>query len=142
MGAPRVGQSTGETKSKITLGCLGEADAGLYECVASNGHATAVEATKVTVASFHLSHGGKKCDNGLVDFELDGAEPSVHQWTDTYTQMVGEDALLLCRAAGNHETYWSFEPIMAPDEKKLLDLKSDKYQVKYTFGPFSQNYRS
>jgi len=112
-------------------------DMGHFICTVRNvnGHTTAVEATKVSVASFHLaSHGKKPCQNGLVDYDLygDETEPSVHQWTDTYTQMVGQDALLLCRAAGNHETYWSFEPVMAPDVKRLLDLKSDKYQMTAT----------
>ena len=70
---------------------------------------------------------------GDAGWAADGAEPTIHQWTDTYTQMVGQDALLLCRAGGNHETFWYFEPMMAPDRRKPLDLKSEKYQVNTYF---------
>ena len=131
--APQIAQATGETKSKITLDCLGEEDAGLYECVASNGHSKVVEATRVSVASFHSAKPCKGALLGDAGWAADGAEPTIHQWTDTYTQMVGQDALLLCRAGGNHETFWSFEPMMAPDRRKPLDLKSEKYQVNTYF---------
>ena len=131
--APQIAQATGETKSKITLDCLGEEDAGLYECVASNGHSKVVEATRVSVASFHSAKPCKGALLGDAGWAADGAEPTIHQWTDTYTQMVGQDALLLCRAGGNHETFWSFEPMMAPDRRKPLDLKSQKYQVNTYF---------
>jgi len=130
---PKVMQATGETKSKITLDCLSQADAGVYECVAGNGHAKpAVEATTVSVDSFQGTSG--HCKNSLFGgWEEDaGAEPVIHQWMDTYTQLVGQDALLTCRAAGNHETFWYFEPLMNPDDRKMIDLKSDKYQMTAT----------
>ena len=38
-------------------------------------------------------------------------------------QTIGNDALLVCRAAGPHETYW-----VAPNEEPV-DTKSKKYQV-------------
>ena len=51
------------------------------------------------------------------------SKPTIHQWSETYMQTIGNDALLVCRANGPHETYW-----VAPNEEPV-DTKSKKYQV-------------
>ena len=51
----KIADSLGQTKSKVSLECLTEADAGIYECVVSNGHEKKVVATEVRIASkFHI----------------------------------------------------------------------------------------
>ena len=131
---PKVMQATGETKSKITLDCLSQADAGVYECVATNGGYSKAKAvsTEVDVVSFSQGRGGAACKHKMYGKgKIDPADvkPVIHQWQSTHMQLIGMDALLLCRAAGPHETYWfrGRAPKQVP-----IDLKSDKYHVSTT----------
>jgi len=119
--APNVADSTGDSKSKVTLECLDEEDAGVYECVASNGFSKTAVATKLDVVSF--GQAGTACKDAYGDDLSPEAKPVINQWMDTYMQLVGRDALLTCRATGPHETYWT-TPNNMP-----VDLESEKYQM-------------
>jgi len=118
LSAPDVVESTGHSKSKVTMECLDQEDAGLYECVATNGgfSRTQTVATQVDVVSYDM---GADCNSRSAE----ASSPIINQWMDTYMQMIGMDALLLCRAAGPHETYWT------TPNKQIVDLKSEKYQM-------------
>ena len=48
---PKIAGSLGQTKSKVSLDCLTEEDAGIYECVISNGREKKSAATEVRIAS-------------------------------------------------------------------------------------------
>ena len=48
---PKLAGSLSQTKSKVSLECLTEKDAGIYECVISNGQEKKSAATEVTIAS-------------------------------------------------------------------------------------------
>jgi hypothetical protein len=52
---PKIGGSLGQIKSKVSLDCLTEEDAGIYECVISNGQEKRSATTELRVASksFH-----------------------------------------------------------------------------------------
>ena len=47
----KIEDSLGQIKSKVSLDCVTEEDAGIYECVISNGHEKITAATEVTIAS-------------------------------------------------------------------------------------------
>ena len=53
---PKIAGSLGQIKSKVNLGCLTEEDAGVYECVISNGQEKKSATTELRVASklFHF----------------------------------------------------------------------------------------
>jgi hypothetical protein len=103
----------------FNLDCLTEEDAGIYECVISNGKEKRSAATEVRIASFQKT--GCHPHNRLRD-EVD-VKPLIHQWSEMYMQTTGDDALLICRAAGPHETYW-----IGPNGQPV-DTKSEKYQM-------------
>ena len=48
---PNLKGSLGQIKSQVSLDCLTEEDAGVYECVISNGHEKRSAATELRVAS-------------------------------------------------------------------------------------------
>ena len=48
---PKIADSLGQIKSKVSLDCVTEADAGIYECVISNGVEKKTAATEVRIAS-------------------------------------------------------------------------------------------
>ena len=52
---PKIGGSLGQIKSKVSLDCLTEEDAGIYECVISNGQEKRSATTEVTVSSKSLN---------------------------------------------------------------------------------------
>ena len=111
-------QSMGETKSRISLDCVDESDAGLYECVAvANGAKTTV-ATQVRVASFEGTGDGCKHLNFL------GAAPKINQWIGTYLQPIGNDAHLICRSEGVHDTYW-----IGPTEQEITPNENGRYKI-------------
>jgi len=103
--------SLGEVKSKVSLDCLTEEDAGVYECVISNGQEKKTAVTELRVASFQDTGCHKQ------------VKPLIHQWSEMYMQTTGSDALLTCRSAGPHEIYW-VDPTGKP-----VDIKSKKYQM-------------
>ena len=53
---PKIGGSLGQITSKVSLDCLTEEDAGIYECVISNGQEkrSATTELRVTSKSFHI----------------------------------------------------------------------------------------
>lgn len=108
---PKIGGSLGQIKSKVSLDCLTEEDAGIYECVISNGQEKRSATTELRVASFQNTACHKQ------------RKPLIHQWSETYMQTAGDDALLTCRSAGPHEIYW-----MGPNGQPV-DIKSKKYQM-------------
>jgi hypothetical protein len=109
---PKIAGSLGQIKSKVSLDCLTEADAGIYECVISNGQEKKSAATEVRIASFQ--------NTGCRHHRL---KPLIHQWSEMYMQTTGDDALLVCRAAGPHDIYW-----IGPNGQPV-DTKSEKYQM-------------
>jgi hypothetical protein len=108
---PKVTGSLGQIKSKVSLDCLTEEDAGVYECVVSNGEQKESATTELRVASFRNTH----CHKQL--------KPTIHQWSEMYMQTTGADALLTCRSAGPHEIYW-----IGPNGQPV-DIKGKKYQM-------------
>ena len=48
---PKLKGSLGQIKSQVSLDCLTEEDAGVYECVISNGHEKRSAVTELRVAS-------------------------------------------------------------------------------------------
>jgi len=108
---PKLKGSLGQIKSQVSLDCLTEEDAGVYECVISNGHEKRSAVTELRVASFQKTGCHKK------------VKPLIHQWSEMYMQTTGSDALLTCRSAGPHEIYW------VDPNGKPVDIKSKKYQM-------------
>ena len=51
---PKLKGSLGQIKSQVSLDCLTEEDAGVYECVISNGHEKRSAVTELRVASKNL----------------------------------------------------------------------------------------
>jgi hypothetical protein len=94
--------SLGETKSRISLDCVTQEDAGDYECVATTaGYQDSVR-TQVTVVSFQ--------DTGCHPTNINDINipPKIIQWLETYLQVEGEDARLKCRSVGGpHKTTWT-----------------------------------
>lgn len=108
---PKIAGSLGQIKSKVSLDCLTEEDAGVYECVITNGKEKKSATTELRVSSFQNTRCHKQ------------VKPLIHQWSEMYMQTTGHDAILICRSTGPHEHYW-----IGPNGKPV-DIKSQKYQM-------------
>lgn len=107
-------KSLGVTIAKLELECVSEADAGFYECVASQGEKTESVGTEVHVASY----GAGNCQPR----SLGTAPPKISEFYQTYMNEMGFDAHLKCLTVGRHSTVW-----MGPDEQPISD--SDKFKI-------------
>eukprot|EP00094_Tigriopus_californicus_P008864 TCALIF_08545-PA protein Name:"Similar to ImpL2 Neural/ectodermal development factor IMP-L2 (Drosophila melanogaster)" AED:0.95 eAED:0.95 QI:0/0/0/0.16/1/1/6/0/315 len=111
-------ESLGETRSLINIDCVSEQDAGLYECVAHTNDKKTSVGTDVHVVSFE--------PNGCLPRHLmnfKSTPPRIFQWMNTYLQTMGNDARLLCRAEGQHQTMW-YDPM-----GEVVDTQSGKFKI-------------
>ncbi|XP_071747061.1 zwei Ig domain protein zig-4 isoform X2 [Lepeophtheirus salmonis] len=112
-------ESLSETKSVINLDCISESDAGLYECVAHTDQKEAKVGTEVQVVSFE--------PNGCVPRNLmnfEASKPIIFQWMETYMQILGLEAHLVCRSEGHETVHW-----YGPDGE-MVDENNKKFVIK------------
>jgi len=79
----------GETHAKLHLPCVGEADAGVYECHGGAGGQEVVVTTKVEVVG-HTPH------SGCLPRDEHSAGPTITGWFSTVMIQSGETAKLVC----------------------------------------------
>eukprot|EP00096_Caligus_rogercresseyi_P009790 TRINITY_DN3397_c0_g1_i1.p1 TRINITY_DN3397_c0_g1~~TRINITY_DN3397_c0_g1_i1.p1 ORF type:complete len:278 (+),score=45.58 TRINITY_DN3397_c0_g1_i1:417-1250(+) len=104
-------ESLSETKSIINLDCISESDAGLYECVAHTDQKEAKVGTEVQVVNFEPNG----CvPRSLLDFE--DSKPVIFQWMETYMQILGSEAHLVCRSEGHRSITW-----LGPNNERIHD---------------------
>ncbi len=112
--------SLAETKSRLSIECVAESDAAVYECVAENEADRLTAETKVAVSSSLGGNGDACLSRRLASSRV--SPPAIHQWMGTYLQVMGTDAHLICRADGNAaEIVW-----MDPNDD-VIEYDGDKY---------------
>lgn len=112
----QVEQSMALAYAKLDLDCVTPADAGFYECVASNGKTTQRFATEVHVASFPTGSCKPR--------SMHQSPPQIMEHYQNYLLEIGYDAHLKCLTIGRHSTTW-----LTPTDEPI-DTNNDKYQIK------------
>jgi len=100
--------ANGITISKLELECVTPNMAGVYACVAENGHQNLESRFRVEVvaANSPISCGKSKKSETAVK---SGAAPIIYMWTDGRFEREGATAQLFCRARGNPEPTISWQ---------------------------------
>lgn len=107
-------KSLGVAIAKLELGCVTEADAGYYECVATQGENTESVSTEVHVVSF----GAGNCQPKT----MHTSPPKISQSYQTYMIEMGLSAHLKCLTVGPHSTTW-----IGPDDETIS--QGDKFKI-------------
>lgn len=105
--------SLGETVARLTIDCVTEKDAGLYECVAENSKEQVSVGTVLKVDSFS---GSTECK------VRSRSPPTIHSWFSTYIQTIGSSGKLTCSSQGSPVTRW-----IAPNDQEIVS--GSKYKI-------------
>uniref|UniRef100_A0A1I7USJ0 Immunoglobulin domain protein n=1 Tax=Caenorhabditis tropicalis TaxID=1561998 RepID=A0A1I7USJ0_9PELO len=102
---------SGIVSSTLSIPCASHKDAGVYKCIAANGHKT-IETTTV----LEIEGDDKQCPS------THHTPPRITLQSESRFEMAGNTATLLCRADKKAKWSWEFEG-------EVLDMNKNKYEV-------------
>ncbi|EGT45866.1 CBN-ZIG-3 protein [Caenorhabditis brenneri] len=109
-----IGKKTvemGQVSSTFNIPCATQSDAGLYKCVAVNGHRTVESQAEIQVEGEDM-----KCPSQK------HAAPQITQLTEARFELSGNVATLVCRSDRRAHWAWQFDG-------KTIDVDQPKYEL-------------